>query len=133
MTGTVTVVNRFTPKEHPDVIRKMITRWGSPVGNPFVVGKDGDRDACCDAYEKYVNSGQIWVENKEFVEWINERIWEYQQRKDIELVCGCKPQRCHGDTLRKLIIELANVEIPDDVVAEEEAWARSIEMKQHGR
>ena len=130
MTGTVTVVNRFTPKNHPDVIRKMITRWASPVGNPFVVGKDGDRDTCCDAYEKYVFSGLIWS-NKKFVEWINERIWEYEDGKDIELVCGCKPQRCHGDSLRKLIIDLATSEIPADVVAEEEAWARSMEVKQH--
>ena len=112
MPGTITVVNRFTKKKHPSVIRKMITRSASPVGNPFVVGDYGDRDACCDAYEKYVNSGQIWVENKEFVEWITERVWEYEDGNDIELVCGCKPQRCHGDTLMRLIIEIANKGFP---------------------
>ncbi len=112
MTGTITVVNRFTPKAHPDVVRKMITRSASPVGNPFIVGVHGDRDACCNAYEEYVNSGAIWIENEAFVEWINERVWEYEDGKDIELVCGCKPQRCHGDTLMRLIIELANTEFP---------------------
>tara|TARA_B100001250_G_scaffold410405_1_gene436810 strand:- start:625 stop:1038 length:414 start_codon:yes stop_codon:yes gene_type:complete len=129
MTGTITVVNRFTPKAHPDVVRKLITRSASPVGNPFVVGDYGDRDACCDAYEKYVNSGQIWIENEAFVEWINERVYEYEDGKDIELVCGCWPKRCHGNTLRELIIDLANVEIPDDVAAEEEALSRHLEAR----
>jgi len=111
MTGSIRVVNRFSKKNHPDVIRKMITRSASPVGNPFVVGDYGDRDACCDAYEKYVNSGQIWIENEAFVEWINERVKEYVFGKDIELVCGCWPKRCHGNTLRELIIQLANQEV----------------------
>ena len=86
MYGTITVVNRFTPKAHPDVVRKLITRSASPVGNPFVVGVHGDRDACCNAYEKYVNSGMIWEENKNFVQWINERCWEYIDGKNIELL-----------------------------------------------
>ena len=117
MPGTITVVNRFTPKAHPKVVRKMITRSASPVGNPFIVGVHGDRDACCNAYEQYVNSGAIWEENKKFVQWINERCWEYIDGKDIELVCGCKPQRCHGDTLRELIIQLANKEVDEDFLS----------------
>ena len=44
MTGSIRVVNRFSKKNHPDVIRKMITRSASPVGNPFVLGDYGDRD-----------------------------------------------------------------------------------------
>mgnify|MGYP003141021402 CR=1 FL=1 len=110
MTGTITVVNRFTPKAHPDVVRKLITRI-TCAGNPFIVGVHGDRDACCNAYEKYVNSGVIWEENEKFVKWINERCRDYIYGRDIELVCGCKPKRCHGDTLKELIIQLANQEV----------------------
>jgi len=40
---TIRVVGQFDAKSHPGVICKMITSSTSPVGNPFVVGLDGDR------------------------------------------------------------------------------------------
>ena len=106
MAGTITVVNRFTPKAHPDVVRKMITRSASPVGNPFVIGEHGDREKCCNLFERHVWSKEIWVKEwgKEAQEWLHNITWEYMCGKDIELVCSCKPKRCHGDTLKDLII-----------------------------
>ena len=61
------------------------TKWG----NPFVVGKDGDRDACCDLYE-------VWLLTQpELMESISEL-------KGMTLGCWCKPKRCHGDILARL-------------------------------
>ena len=67
---------------------------GSPWGNPFVIGKDGDRDTVCDKYAAMVESDPAF----------KSRVIANLKGKD--LVCFCKPQRCHGDYL----IEVANVE-----------------------
>lgn len=66
---------------------------GSPWGNPFVIGKDGDRNEVCDKYESMVLSDQELV------------VKIKQELKGKDLVCFCKPQRCHGDFLLKVANE----------------------------
>jgi hypothetical protein len=55
---------------------------GSPYGNPYVIGKDGDRDGVCDLFEQNVlptlNVSALWG-------------------KDLK--CFCKPKRCHCDAI----------------------------------
>lgn len=62
------------------------TRWG----NPFVIGKHGDRNAVCDHYKRYlkdqVRDGVVTVE-------------QLAALHGKDLVCFCAPLRCHGDTL----------------------------------
>lgn len=59
-------------------------------GNPFVIGKDGDRNEVIDKYRHW-----LWSQLK------NGRI----TKEDIlsldgkTLGCFCKPQKCHGDVL----------------------------------
>jgi hypothetical protein len=66
---------------------------GSPWGNPFVIGKDGDRDKVCDLYESWLLSRPgIVVDVK-----------KHLLGKD--LVCFCKPHRCHGDFLLRIANE----------------------------
>ena len=63
---------------------------GTPWGNPFVIGKDGDRDDVCDKYEQMVeNDPQL-----------KEKIKSELAGKD--LICFCSPARCHGDYLLKI-------------------------------
>lgn len=64
----------------------------SPYGNPFSLGKDGSRDEVYDKFEQYIKS------KPEFIKLVKENL------KGKDLVCFCKPERCHGDTL----IEIAN-------------------------
>lgn len=65
---------------------------GSPFGNPFVIGRDGTRDEVCDKYARMLES------NKELRSLVKEKL------AGKDLVCFCKPSRCHGDTL----LEVAN-------------------------
>ncbi len=67
---------------------------GSIWGNPFVIGKDGDRDEVCDKYETYLDH-QIESGN------ITNKDLKSLQGKD--LVCYCSPCRCHGDYLNKIV------------------------------
>lgn len=76
--------NKYHKDVPPNAIN--IMRPG-PYGNPFVIGKDGDRDVVIDRFEDYA------MHNKEFTERIQREL--YQQ----PLVCCCWPKRCHGDTL----------------------------------
>lgn len=66
---------------------------GTPFGNPFVIGKDGDRDEVCDKYEQLLtNTPSLVLRVK-------------SELKGQHLVCFCKPKRCHGDTLLRIANE----------------------------
>jgi hypothetical protein len=65
---------------------------GSKWGNPFIIGKDGDRDEVCDKYEKW-----FWKQKNLFL--------SISELKGKRLGCFCKPKRCHGDFLAKLADE----------------------------
>ena len=63
-------------------------------GNPFRIGRDGNRDEVCDKHEKY----------------LQERVKKdlYFRMKVLELIgkvmgCWCKPLRCHGDNYVKYL------------------------------
>ena len=59
---------------------------GYKYGNPYVIGKDGNRGEVCDKYELYAD--------KKFTD---EEIKADLEGRD--LVCCCTPQRCHGNYL----------------------------------
>jgi hypothetical protein len=64
----------------------------SPWGNPFAIGRDGDRDA---VMEKYIT----WLgQTPEIVD---------RARRELagkDLVCWCAPAACHGHVLRDLAL-----------------------------
>jgi hypothetical protein len=80
--GSITVVNKY--KGEYDVY---IGR-GSIWGNPFVIGKDGDRAEVIRKYEDYLSESPNLI--KRLPELIGKRI-----------ACFCAPQACHGDVLKR--------------------------------
>ena len=60
-----------------------------PFGNPFKIGRDGDRDEVCDKFEK-------WIGDQ------SEILGRVDKLRGKVLVCYCYPERCHGMTLAKL-------------------------------
>lgn len=62
------------------------TGWG----NPFVMGRDGDRDAVCDKHRAWlwgeIRAGRITLE-------------ALAALRGKRLGCHCAPLRCHADTL----------------------------------
>lgn len=57
---------------------------GSPYGNPFVIGKHGDRDEVCDRFAAEVLP-----------------TLDVSALRGKNLICFCKPKRCHGDDILK--------------------------------
>lgn len=60
---------------------------GSLFGNPFILGKDGDRDAVCDSYANH------YLPHKPSI------LSALPDLKGKVLVCHCYPERCHGKAL----------------------------------
>lgn len=61
----------------------------SKWGNPFIIGKDGDREEVILKYKEYLfNSGLI------------DDIHEIEGK---DLVCWCSPLPCHGDILKEIL------------------------------
>lgn len=63
---------------------------GSKWGNPFKIGIDGNRDQVIFLYEE-------WLKTQD------ELISSIDELRDKDLVCFCKPKKCHGDVLIKIL------------------------------
>lgn len=66
---------------------------GSKWGNPYPITRDLGRDECIAKYERYIRKRPDLI--ADLGELVGKR-----------LGCFCKPARCHGDILVKLIEEL---------------------------
>jgi len=66
---------------------------GSAWGNPYVIGKDGDREMVVMKFIRYAFEKQSM-----------EPTW-LVPLKGKNLVCFCAPLACHGDVLLKMIGE----------------------------
>jgi len=80
------VLNKRTAGNAPNA--KYIGR-GSPNGNKFVIGQDGDRDAVCEKHDLDLARDRA-------------RLKRLDELAGCDVVCFCAPLRCHGDTLVKL-------------------------------
>ena len=87
-------------KEVYNILIDRTTKWG----NPFVIGKDGNR---LDVISKYKEWLDVWIINNKKVvirgysnKWVCEHLYLL---KDKILACWCKPKSCHGDVLIELI------------------------------
>lgn len=62
----------------------------SKWGNPFVIDKDGTRQEVIDKYEVWIATQPKLLES-------------LHELKGRDLVCCCKPLKCHGDVLLHLV------------------------------
>lgn len=76
---------------------------GSPLGNPYRINFRTTRDEAIARYEQYI-SENISSGNATIRAELN-RIWKAAKVGDVNLVCFCKPEACHGDIIKKLIEE----------------------------
>jgi hypothetical protein len=75
-------------KEPYDVYIGRPSKWG----NPFAIGRDGDRNTVLLKYEDYVRNGRLMSDLHEL--------------RGKVLGCWCPPKPCHGDILIMLIKEM---------------------------
>jgi len=82
--GDCAIVNKV--KEPFDVYIGRGSKWG----NPFRIGKDGNRTEVIEKYRQ-------WIETK------SDLLNSLKELDGLVLGCHCKPQPCHGDVLVELL------------------------------
>ena len=81
------VLNKRTDIIPPDAVYVgRPSKWG----NPFVIGRDGDR---CEVIAKYAH----WLDGM-----IHNGRLDLDELQGKDLVCWCAPEECHADVLLEL-------------------------------
>jgi Domain of unknown function (DUF4326) len=95
----INIVNRKTYRGESIYIGRP-----SVLGNPFVIGRDGDRATAISKYRRWLwneiqrGSGPVFEEIQ--------RLAELGRTSDLVLGCWCRPQSCHGEILASAIVWL---------------------------
>ena len=87
---------------------------GSSIGNPYVIGKDGDRNQVINKFRKYfyreVNRDEFLNhvngssdEIKTTIEYVLVDMFQQALQGDLKLVCFCVPLGCHGDIIKNFL------------------------------
>lgn len=75
---------------------------GTPLGNPFVMGDESERDRVVDLYEDWL--GRKLFERSESVVMEVARLYaKARQDGALRVGCHCAPRRCHGDVVKKTL------------------------------
>lgn len=85
------VVNKY--KEPYDVYIGRGSKWG----NPFEIGKHGNREEVVAKYEKYL---------MDQIECGNITKSDFESLRGKRLGCFCKPKLCHGDVILQFMDEV---------------------------
>jgi len=93
----ITVVNRRTYKGPGE----WICRGKSPLGNPFKMKNENDRQKVIEEYKKWI-SNQLKHGNA-FISTEYLRLLEMASKGNLVLICWCAPKACHGDVLKEMI------------------------------
>lgn len=90
-------------RDDPNRINIRIDR-SSPLGNPFYMADESMRDEVCDKYEAYLQR-EIRKKGSPVHVYLTHLYRLVRSGKAINLQCWCAPKRCHGDSIRKLLLK----------------------------
>lgn len=72
----------------------------SPLGNPFYMGHEINRNSVCEKYAEWFYHA---THNQAFYILLSEMIKTYKQYGKLRLFCWCAPKRCHAETIKKYL------------------------------
>ena len=71
----------------------------SPLGNPFPMGNEADRDYVCDLYQQWFDR-RIEAMDEDVLRELR-KIWSIGAKEgSVALACFCAPKRCHCDVIK---------------------------------
>lgn len=95
----ITVLNKRTLSDPlPGTTRVYVGR-PSPLGNPYAIGRDGDRDTVVAKYRRWLHAN---LDTREVRLALHDLLANARQGP-LELVCWCAPQACHADVIRSCL------------------------------
>lgn len=77
---------------------------GSPLGNPFVIGKNGSREQVIAKYRVWLNE-QIMRKNPVVLDELNRLGNKAIDEKGLALQCFCYPKPCHGEVIKEKLVK----------------------------
>lgn len=105
----ITVQNRYKGFE-PNGVNNIPIYRSTPLGNPFKIGEPNSntgnlcqtRDDVILAYEMWLFS-QIKLGNQAVINALDEIAYKHLDGEEVNLICYCKPAKCHGDIIKAVI------------------------------
>lgn len=77
---------------------------GSPLGNPYIIGKDGSREQVIAKYRVWLNE-QIMRKNPVVLDELNRLGNKAIDEKGLALQCFCYPKPCHGEVIKEKLVK----------------------------
>ena len=72
----------------------------SPLGNPYNMIREIDRDIVCDKYKDWFYNTD---HNEDFFIYLKELSTTYKKYKKLHLFCWCYPLRCHAEIIKEYL------------------------------
>ena len=103
----IQVVNK---KNHSPTVYDYYIARPSPLGNPYTHKPNTKFGSIIvDSREEAINNYEDWLKHKildgdeEIINELKNLMKFYKEKGEINLVCWCKPDSCHGDILKKFM------------------------------
>ena len=76
----------------------------TPLGNPFIMYSERERDEVCNDYVEYFDTMVANREkNHEFIVALTEIFSAANRYDNVYLCCWCAPKRCHAETIKNYV------------------------------
>ena len=106
MLGTIRTVSKRDSgtQPRPDEVVIDVDRSNPILGNPFIMGRDGDRLGCIRKHNRLIkedreNDGPISHELEKIAQMV-------RAGQNVALRCWCAPKQCHADNYVKKIVKM---------------------------
>jgi Domain of unknown function (DUF4326) len=76
----------------------------SPLGNPFRLEREEDREAVISNYERWLRE-RISRRDRRVCDELNRLYKKLLEDSELELTCWCAPKPCHADVIRQVLLE----------------------------
>lgn len=88
----------------PDGYRVERVDRGTPLGNPFRMYSESDRDLVCARYEAYL-ARKIQNPASPVTRELRRLFNLYCRGHDLALACWCAPKRCHAESVCQALLD----------------------------
>jgi hypothetical protein len=79
----------------------------SPLGNPFLMKTEAQRDPVCDQYNEWFRKMVIGKQNPAAVKEMDYLISILKEHGRLRLFCWCAPKRCHAEIIKRWLEEIS--------------------------